>query len=354
MNMKKFLNIAAMLCLLAATQAACTEDSPVTNPRQPEPEKAERGTFAKGADVSWLTQMESEGLTFLNKQGDQTELMSLLKDDCGVNAIRLRVWVNPAEGWNNIDDVLAKARRADALGLRLMIDFHFSDTWADPAHQATPEAWESYDLAQLKTAVADHVTEMLARLNTYGVEPEWVQIGNETRAGMLYPIGNIDQGGNFAQLVNAGYDAVKAIFPDCQVIVHVDSGDNLWLFNRLFGNLKDNGGKYDLIGMSLYPANGESTDYINKAVSNISTLYDTYGKNVIVCEIGMDYTEAEECRDAIAQLMEQGQATGHLDGIFYWEPEAPAGYNGGYKKGCFDGGQPTVALDAFLPQQTEE
>lgn len=343
------IHIAALLLLLAATLTACSEDSPVTNPLQPQPEQPERGTFAKGADVSWLTQMESENLTFKNKQGTETELMSLLKDDCGVNAIRLRVWVNPADGWNNMDDVLTKARRANALGLRLMIDFHFSDTWADPANQATPEAWASYDLTQLQEAVTNHVTEMLSMLNTYGVEPEWVQIGNETRAGMLYPLGNIDQGANFAKLVNAGYDAVKAIFPDCQVIVHVDSGDNLWLFTRLFGNLKDNGGRYDLIGMSLYPANGEASTYVEKAVSNITSLYNTYGKNVIVCEIGMDYTEATECRDAIALLMQKGQETGHLEGIFYWEPEAPAGYNGGYKKGCFDQGQPTVALDAFLP-----
>jgi len=327
--------------------AACTEDSPITNPRQQEVVPMERGTFAKGADVSWLTQLESEGETFSNSAGVATECMTLLKDECGVNSIRLRVWVNPASGWSNADDVLAKARRAAALGLRLMIDFHFSDTWADPANQTTPAAWADYDLAAMKTAVANHVSSMLTKLQQFGIEPEWVQIGNETRTGMLWPRGKIGGNANYAELTNAGYDAVKTIFPDCQVVVHLDSGDNLGLYTYLFDYMKAHGGKYDVIGMSLYPEVDNYKTMVSSCVSNISKLYSAYGKHVIVCEIGMNYQEAEACRDCIASLMQQGQATGYLDGIFYWEPEAPAGYNEGYDKGCFDGGQPTVALDAF-------
>jgi len=327
--------------------AACTEDSPITNPRQQEVVPMERGTFAKGAYVSWLTQLESEGETFSNSAGVATECMTLLKDECGVNSIRLRVWVNPTSGWNNADDVLAKARRAKALGLRLMIDFHFSDTWADPSSQTTPAAWASYDLAAMKTAVADHVTTMLTKLQQFDIEPEWVQIGNETRTGMLWPLGKIGDNANYAELVNAGYDAVKAVFPDCSVIIHLDGGDNLGLYTYVFDYLKAHGGKYDVIGMSLYPEADNYKTMVSSCVSNISKLYSAYGKHVIICEIGMNYQEAEACRDCIASLMQQGQATGYLDGIFYWEPEAPAGYNEGYSKGCFDNGQPTVALDAF-------
>ena len=105
-----------------AALTGCSEDSPVSNPPvDNKPIEIERGTFAKGADVSWLTQMEAEGEKFYAPDGSQTECMGLLKEYCGVNSIRLRVWVNPQEGWNNIDDVLVKARRANALGLRLMI-----------------------------------------------------------------------------------------------------------------------------------------------------------------------------------------------------------------------------------------
>jgi len=327
---------------------SCTEDSPVTSPRQQETVQMERGAFAKGADVSWLTQLEQEGYTFSDTTGVASECMQLLRDKCSVNAIRLRVWVNPAAGWNSADDVLVKARRAKSLGLRVMIDFHFSDTWADPSQQATPAAWANYTLAELKTAVSNHVTTVLTKLKDYGVEPEWVQIGNETRTGMLWPLGKIDTSNdNYAELVNAGYDATKAIFPDCSVIIHLDGGDNLALYTYVFDYLKAHSGKYDIIGMSLYPEADTWQTMATSCINNISSLYATYGKEVMICEIGMNYQEAEQCRDCIATLISKGQAGGHLLGIFYWEPEAPAGYNEGYNKGCFDNGAPTVALDAF-------
>jgi len=325
------------LSLLLALTACSDADDPKTDLSNVTPETPvviDRTTFPKGADVSWLTQMEAEGMKFYNQSGTEKELMTLLKDDCGVNSIRLRVWVNPADGWNNMDDVLVKARRANALGLRLMIDFHFSDTWADPSNQIIPAAWKDYTFDQLKAAVATHVTTMMNKLKAYDIEPEWVQIGNETRNGMMYQAeaggenisygGHYSNGAQFATLVNAGYDAVKAVFPDSKVIVHIDSGNQWSLYSRIYGNLKTNGGKYDIIGISLYPENDSWSDYIASAVSNIQQAYATYGK-----------------------LMTDGTATGHLAGIFYWEPEAPNGYNGGYKKGCFDGGKPTTALDVF-------
>lgn len=346
--MKKIFNIAALLLGSLFAMASCSsENSPITSPRQAEVTPADTGAFAKGADVSWITQLESEGQTFKNKSGVATELMTLLKEDCNVDAIRLRVWVNPTSGWNNIDDVLVKARRAAALGLRVMIDFHFSDTWADPGSQTTPTAWADYDLKKMKAAVTDHVTNLLTRLKTYGITPEWVQIGNETRLGILWPLGKIDNGNNWAELNNAGYDAVKAIFPNAKVIIHLDSGDNLALYTRVLNYMKQNGGKYDVIGMSVYPDKGKASEYVDKCISNINSLYTTYGKPVMICELGMDYDDAEECRDCIASLISKGKATGHLLGIFYWEPEAPAGYNDGYKKGCFDNGTPTVALNAY-------
>ena len=348
------------LFTLTAMLSGCTEDSPKTDMTNVTPETdvtIDRTAFVKGADVSWMTEMEANEMKFYNQQGTEKELLSLLKDDCGVNAVRLRVWVNPASGWCNKDDVLVKARRANALGLRVMIDFHFSDTWADPSNQVIPAAWQGKSFAELKSLLTTHVSEMMALLNTYGVEPEWVQIGNETRGGMLYQNegggdvitggGHYTDGTNFAQLVNAGYDAVKEVFPDCKVVVHIDSGNQWDLYSRIYGNLKTNGGKYDLIGISLYPDNDSWSSYVSAAVGNIQQAYNTYGKDVMVVEFGMDYDQAEACNSALTKLMTDGKATGHLAGVFYWEPEAPNGYNGGYRKGCFDGGKPTSALDAF-------
>ena len=348
------------LLILSAMNSACTEDSPksdLSNVTPEEPVVIDRTAFPQGADVSWMTQMEAEGIKFYNQNGTEKELLTLLRDDCNVNSIRLRVWVDPIDGWNNMDDVLVKARRANDLGLRVMIDFHFSDTWADPSNQVIPAAWQGKTFTELKSLLTAHVTTMMQKLHAYNIEPEWVQIGNETRGGMLYQNvgggdvitggGSYSDGTNFAQLVNAGYDAVKAVFPDSKVIVHIDSGNKWDLYTRIYGNLKTNGGKYDLIGISLYPENDTWSDYIASAVSNIQQAYNTYGKDVMVVEFGMDYDQAEACKSALTKLMTEGTATGHLKGVFYWEPEAPNGYNGGYKKGCFDGGKPTVALDAF-------
>lgn len=342
-----FAMAAALVC------SSCSEDGPVTNPRQDDASAAVKETgFARGADVSWLTQMESEGLRFYTPGDDnrkEMECMQLLRDCCGVNSIRLRVWVNPKDGWNGRDDVVLKARRAEKLGLRTMIDFHFSDTWADPGHQEMPEAWKTLAFDDLAKAVAAHVSETLTALKDAGVTPEWVQIGNETTPGMMLPVGSVDNPVQLTALNNAGYDAVKAVFPEAKVIVHLDGGNNQWAYDRMFDILEGNGGKYDMIGMSLYPywaeQQGETGGWQKVAddcVANISHLKQKYGKPVMICEIGMPYDQGELCRDLIKKMMNSD-----VEGIFYWEPQAPNGYNDGYNLGCFDNGAPTVALDAF-------
>ena len=307
--------------------------------------------FAKGADVSWITQMESEGIKFYTpgEERQEMECMQLLRDHCGINSIRLRVWVNPQDGWNSIADVVTKARRAENLGLRTMIDFHFSDTWADPGHQEMPEAWKNLEFEDLKKALADHVTETLSALVDAGVSPEWVQIGNETTPGMMLPVGSVDNPRQLTQLNNAGYEAVKSVIPAAKVIVHLDGGQNQWAYDRMFDILEENGGKYDMIGMSLYPywaqQQGETGGWEKVAddcKSNILHLKKKYGKPVMICEIGMPYDQGDLCRQLISSMMEAD-----VEGIFYWEPQAPAGYNGGYTLGCFDKGAPNAAFDAF-------
>lgn len=126
---------------------------------------AQTTTFAKGADVSWVTKMAAAGRKFYNRSGVQQDVFQLLRDDYGLDTIRLRVWVNPPGGYNGAADVLAKARRAQALGLRRRLDFHYGDSWADPSQQTKPAAWQTYSLAQLKQAVYDHTAATLTLLN---------------------------------------------------------------------------------------------------------------------------------------------------------------------------------------------
>ncbi len=342
-----FILAASLLC------GSCTEDGPITNPRQTTTSNKEKEKgFARGADVSWITQMESEGYKFFTPGTDRKEMecMQLLRDYCGVNSIRLRVWVNPTNGWNNIDDVVLKARRAEKLGLRTMIDFHFSDTWADPGHQEMPKAWKALSFEELKKAMATHVTEVLTALKNVNVTPEWVQIGNETTPGMMLPAGDVvNNPVQLTQLNNSGYEAVKAVFPTALVIVHLDGGNDQWGYDRMFDVLEKNGGKYDMIGMSLYPywaeQQGQAGGWMKVAddcITNINHLKQTYNKPVMICEIGMPYNQPEACKQLISKMMEAP-----VEGIFYWEPQAANGYNNGYNLGCFDNNAPTTALDPF-------
>ncbi|MDI3320453.1 glycoside hydrolase family 53 protein [Pinibacter soli] len=303
-------------------------------------------TLVKGADVSWVTEMEASGRKFYNSAGTQMECMALLKS-LGVNTIRLRVWVNPTSSWNNAADVVAKAIRAKNLGLRIMIDFHYSDTWADPGHQTKPAAWASLDFAGLKTALATHTTDVLNQLKTAGVTPEWVQVGNETNDGMLWPDGKASTNmSNFAQLVNAGYDAVKGVFPSAKVIVHISNGYDNSLFRWMFDGLKTNGAKYDVIGMSLYPSTSNWSTYNTQCLTNMNDMVSRYGKEVMVVEVGMPWDSPTVCNSFLSDLIKSVPNKKAL-GILYWEPEAYNNWNG-YTLGAFDNsGKPTVALNAF-------
>ena len=341
--MHKLIALFAALSVLMA--ASCEKPEP-----EPEPEP-EVSVFAKGADVSWVTQMEKEGCRFYNAAGQQTKCMALLKN-LGMNAIRLRVWVSPADGWCGKEDVVAKAKRAQALGMRLMIDFHYSDSWADPGKQNKPAAWKNLDLEGLKKAVADHTSDVLGALKAAGVTPEWIQVGNETTGGMLWPDGqNYTDAGfaSYVQLHNAGYDAAKAVFPAAKVMVHVDNGWKWETLKWFFSSFDIKGGKCDLIGLSLYPEKNNWQSYNQQICNNIQTLYAQYQKETIICEVGMEWTEAAVCRDFLSDLIGRTKetATSHCTGVLYWEPDGYHAWSG-YSKAAFDNsGKPTVALDAF-------
>lgn len=214
--------------------------------------------FANGVDVGWLSQMESSGRKFYNSAGVQQDCLQILKDLC-VNSIRLRVWVNPTGGWCGKADVVAMAVRAHNMGFSVMLDFHYSDSWADPGKQNKPAAWTGYTFPQLVQAVHDHTNDVLSAVVAAGVIPEWVQVGNETNNGMLWDATAAISGratdsmSNFAQLVTSGYNAVKAVNSSIKVIVHISNGYDNALFRWIFDGLKNNGGLWDIMGMSLYP-----------------------------------------------------------------------------------------------------
>jgi arabinogalactan endo-1,4-beta-galactosidase len=338
MIMKAFIT-----CILIILSSACSKKGGSPGP-PPGP-----ANFAKGADISWVTEMEAAGRKFYNSAGQEKECMDLMKS-LGMNTIRLRVWVNPASSYNSNADVVAKAIRAKNLGFRIMINFHYSDTWADPGHQTKPAAWAAQDLATLKTSLANHTTAVLNELKNNSVTPEWVQVGNETNDGMLWPEGKASTNmSNFAQLVNAGYDAVKSVFPSAKVIVHVSNGWDNGLFRWLFDGLHNNGGKYDVIGMSLYPSPANWQSMNMNCLANMNDMVVRYNKEVMVVEVGMSWDKPTECGSFLSDLISKTKSVSQQKGlgVLYWEPEAYNGWNG-YTLGAFDNtGKPTTALNAF-------
>lgn len=305
--------------------------------------------FARGADISWLTEMEAAGKKFYNAGGTEQDCMQIL-NNLGMNTIRLRVWVNPAGGWNNANDVLAKAIRAKKLGMRIMIDFHYSDSWADPGQQNKPTAWLGQDLATLKTSLYNHTFAVLTALKNNGIIPEWAQVGNETNDGMLWPEGRASTNmNNFAQLINAGYDAVKAVDAKIKVIVHISNGFDNDLFRWLFDGLKINEGKWDVIGMSLYPSPANWSTLNSQCLVNMNDMIRRYNKEVMVVEVGMSWDQAAACNSFITDLISKTKSLGSNKGlgVLYWEPQSHNGWKG-YTLGAFDNsGKPTSALNAF-------
>ena len=332
--------------ILLISAAGCKDSNPATGTT--DTTKTDT-VFAKGADLSWITEMEKNNIKFYNASGTAMEATALMKS-LGMNSIRLRVWVNPSDGWCNTQDLLVKALRAKNLGMRIMIDFHYSDTWADPSNQKKPAAWTSLSFADLKTAVATHTTEVLNVLKTNNITPTWVQVGNETSDGMLWEDGRASTNmANYAALTTTGYNAVKAVFPNAKVIVHINNGQDNSLFRWIFDGLTKYGAKWDVIGMSLYPSTTNWSTYNTQCLTNMNDMVSRYGKEVMICEVGMSWDSPAIAKSFLTDLIAKTKTvTGNKGlGVFYWEPEAYGNWKN-YTLGAFDStGKPTAAMDAF-------
>lgn len=360
MNFPRHL-IALLACIF--TMAACDKNIGSEDDDKDQPDNVLPTIYAKGADISWLTQMEEDGQRFYNSEGTEKECIELMKE-LGFNSIRLRVWVNPEDGWCSKEDVLEKASRAYNLGMKLMIDFHYSDTWADPGNQNPPEAWKSFTATEMATALAEHTSDILRSMKNVGIDVEWVQIGNEVNSGMLHPLGKVEgnSAADFVEFLNTGYKSVKEIYPEAKVILHVSNGHDAGLFDWFFSLMKKYNAEYDIIGMSLYPVwweNGGWNDWagpVNSCISNIKTLVEKFGKSVMICETGFPVSEAQMAKQALRHIINETCKIDGFLGVFYWEPQTdgvwkPAYYNSlgwkAYDKGAFKDGKATIALDPF-------
>ncbi|HOM62625.1 MAG TPA: glycosyl hydrolase 53 family protein [Dysgonamonadaceae bacterium] len=313
-------------------------------------------SFVRGADISWLPQMEASGYIFRNDNGEAEDCFKILKN-FGINSIRLRTWVNPSDdpisGHCSKEETIQMAKRAKEWGMRIMINFHYSDSWADPAKQNKPKAWQELNFEELKKAMYDYTVDVMKGLKQEGIAPEWVQIGNEIPTGFLYPDGSTDSWPQLAALLNQGYDAVKSVSPESKVILHIDQGNNNARFRNWFDNAKKHDVKYDIIGMSYYPywleGKPDYTESIDDLGNNLKDMANRYGKEVMVVEVGGEDDKVQNTYDmlkaVIAKVKEVPNNKGL--GVFYWEPQGARSWSHYALSAWGDDGKPTKVLEAF-------
>ncbi|HEY8473410.1 MAG TPA: glycosyl hydrolase 53 family protein [Natronosporangium sp.] len=295
----------------------------------------------KGGDVSTLAKNEAFGGTYFDSAGNPVDPLVLLRDN-GMNYARLKVWVNPADGFNNKARVLAMAQRIKALGMGLVIDFHYSDSWADPGQQNKPAAWRSLSFNQLRDAVYNHTFDVLNSLRAQGTTADIAQIGNEINAGMLWPDGSTDNWNNLAQLLTAGATAAKDVSSSTRVMLHLAEGGNNAQHRWWFDNATARGVPLDIIGVSHYIYWHGSLASLQQ---NLNDLASRYGRPVAVMETAYGFTLAQDdstpniFNSALQQAggypaSPAGQAAALRDvfevvaavpngrglGVFYWEP----------------------------------
>ena len=310
--------------------------------------------LAKGGDVSWLPQMEATGYQFYDVDGSKKDCLQLLKDR-GMNTVRLRVFVNPnedkASGHCSKDETVAFALRAQKMGFRIMIDFHYSDSWADPAKQNKPAAWKYLPFNQLAQALYDHTFDVMTALQNANVKTEWVQIGNEIPGGMLWPDGSTSNWKQLGILLNKGYDAVKAVDQSIKVIVHLDEGDNIEKYRTFYDNATAQNVRYDVIGLSYYPfwVKKDYTETIANLEFNLNDLVKRYNKEVMVVEVGGEYDKVENTKALLEATIKAVRNVPNQKGlgVLYWEPQGEKSWSGYNLSAWLADGKPSPALDAF-------
>ena len=304
--------------------------------------------FVKGMDVSMAKALEAHGASYY-LDGKQDDLFRILKK-CGTDMIRLRLWPDPYDasgapyggGNNDLQTTAELAQRAKSSGMEVLLDFQYSDFWADPAKQIKPKAWKSLTGKELEAAVYLHTREALKYLKNRGIIPAMVQVGNEITNGFLWPDGHVKNLAAMAGLLQAGIRAVKEECPEARIVLHLDFGTDAGLYERWFDAIEPFDIDYDIIGMSYYPHwNGG----LNLLLDNMNRVSQKYGKDVMIAETSIGYTtDTLGCTGLVfTQELEKntgypateaGQmqflrdlfetvrsvSGGHGIGVFYWEP----------------------------------
>ena len=313
--------------------------------------------FVKGMDLSTLLELERCGAKYYDN-GEERDLLAIMKS-YDVDTIRIRLWNDPwsetgesyGAGENDLKTSLEIAKRVTAAGFGVLLNFHYSDFWADPGKQIKPTAWADYGVKELEQAVYDYTLESMRTFLDAGVNITMVQVGNELSNGLLWPEGKVPNYDNIATFVNAGIRAVRKADAAIPVMIHLDNGGNNALYREWFDNFTKRGEDFEIIGLSYYPFWHGSLQMLN---DNMNDIAERYGKDLVIAEVSMGYTMEDyknyeklsdeerkgyATRPALVEKIEypmtkQGQYDfmedflnrishikgGKGKGFFYWEP----------------------------------
>lgn len=333
---------------LLACAAPLTAQSPASSTAPHEAAAPHSAYFIAGADVSFLRDLESKGVVFKD-DGKAAPGLEILRNH-GYNWIRLRIMNEPTPLPNTLAYTLAEAKAAKALGFRLLLDFHYSDDWADPQHEMTPKVWAKLPHSDLVKAVFNFSRDTITTFRQEGVIPDMVQVGNEVTVGMLWPDGKLpDRWEQLGELLTAGVrgvEAGKGDLPRPAIMIHIDRGGDIENTKWFFDNLILNHVPFDVIGQSYYPWWQGSLDDLRK---NLAFMATRYKKPIIVAETAYDWRDSEDFsgrkrefpetpegqRAFLSALVEVVKNTsgGLGKGVFWWEPMAEGPIA---KRGLFD------------------
>lgn len=295
----------------------------------------------KGVDWSSLTVEENSGFTYSDPSGT-TEALETILSSSGVNTVRQRLWNNPSDGNYNLDYNLALAARAQAASLEIYLDFHYSDTWADPSHQTTPAAWADYGIDDLAWAVYNYTLDSMNAFSSAGIPLALVSIGNEITNGLLWPLGELDTNPyNTARLLHSASAGVKDsdLASQPKILIHLDNGWNYETQEYWYDTVLEQGpfvdSDYDVQAVSYYPFYNSAAT-LASLQSSLSSMKSKYGKEIMVVETDWPtscpdpaYSFPEDASDipfsAAGQTEWMKDVAGVVEevggtGLFYWEP----------------------------------
>ena len=307
-----------------------------------------------GGDISLLPKYEQAGVVYKDKNGNTvSDVIAFFKQE-GMNAMRVRLFVDPSKDSDkavcqDLEYVKSLGKRIKDAGLSLMLDFHYSDTWADPAKQWTPDSWKTLNDADLANKLYEYTKDCLQQLKDAGAEPDMIQTGNEISYGMLWgtqaAVGNNNTNrcftnssaanwNRFYNLLKKAGQACREECPNAKIILHSERTANTTVLLDYFDRMKNNGIDYDIIGLSYYPEHHKTLAQLESALTSLEK--KQYGKDIMIVETGYsyawsiggeyDYTATypyteEGQRQFTADLVAKLNTHASVKGLFWWWPE---------------------------------